>query len=60
MTEGWKEIIKDIHEGLGDTSPESDGFSQRPRFNIRIKMTFFWYSIYNDVEVRKCEECQKQ
>ena len=58
------EIIKDIHEGLGDTSHSKAMASHKGRDSTYAKISerFFWYSIYNDVKeyIRKCEQCQKQ
>ena len=58
------EIIKDIHEGLGDTAHSKAMASHKGRDSTYSKISerFFWYTIFTDVEnfIKSCKICQKQ
>ena len=58
------EIIKDIHEGLGDTAHSKAMASHKGRDSTysEISERFFWYTIFTDVEnfIKSCKICQKQ
>ena len=59
-----QQIIKDIHEGIGDHSKAKAMASHRGRDTTyqKISERFFWHDIFDDVSafVKHCESCQKQ
>ena len=58
------EIIKDVHEGIGESGHSKAMSSHYGRNSTytKIKNRFFWNRIYDDVAdfIKYCELCQKQ
>ena len=57
IDEERQEIIKDVHEGLGESNQSKAMASTYDNVSSR----FFWYSIRGDVMnfVKKCDVCQQ-
>ena len=59
-----REIVKDIHEGVGTSSHSKATASHKGRDVTLSTITerFFWYAIRKDIDahIRSCEKCQKQ
>ena len=58
------EIIKDVHEGIGESSHSKAMSSHHGRDSTysKIGARFLWYRMYDDVAdfIRSCGLCQKQ
>jgi hypothetical protein len=63
-TERQKQIIQDIHAGLGENPKAKAMASHRGRESTyqKISERFYWHNIVSDVAdfIKTCENCQKQ
>ena len=63
MKQQQSEVIKDVHEGIGQSTHSKAMASHKGRDSTYSKISedFFWYSVYQNVEsyIKSCENCQE-